>query len=419
MNSIVIKPTKLKGVITPPPSKSLSHRAIISASLSKEKEISIIDNVILSEDIKATINGMKSLGAEIEIINNWNNSYKLHIGGIREKIEYAEIDCKESGSTLRFLIPIALMLTKSCKFSGRGKLVERPLDLYYQIFDEKNIKYKNIKGNLPLTISGKLKEGSYKISGQISSQFISGLLFALPLTKKESVITITDKMESAPYVDLTIEILKRFGINIESNYRQYIVRAGSQYKSSSYTVEADYSQAAFYLVAKALGNDVECVGLNEDSLQGDKEILNIIERYTSNAQEIIIDASQIPDLVPIITVLASLQKGKVTRIINAQRLRIKESDRLKAISTEMNKIGGEIEESKDGLYIVGKENLKGKTRVNSWNDHRIAMSLAIAATKCKDEIILENYQAVNKSYPGFWNDYMTLGGLLNGFNMGK
>lgn len=421
MNKILIKPSKLKGSITPPPSKSLSHRAIICASLCKDNGISKIDNVILSDDINATIAGMRKLGAEIKIIKNENNTYCLHIKGSKGNIEKAVIDCKESGSTLRFLIPIGMMLADSPTFLGRGKLIERPLDIFYKIFNEKGIKFENSNGKLPLTVSGKLKDGYYNLSGKVSSQFISGLLFALPLINKDSVIKITDNIESSGYVDLTLEMLKNFNINIDNlDYREFKIQGGSKYISSSYKIEADYSQAAFYLTAKALGNNVECLELNENSLQGDKEIINIIDKFNNTSNdEIIIDASQIPDLVPIITVLGTLQNGKTTRIVNAERLRIKESDRLKAIATEMNKIGADIEELNDGLIIKGKDSLKGNATVSSWNDHRIAMSLAIAVTKCTDEIILEDYQAVNKSYPDFWNDYKSLGGIVNELYMGK
>ncbi len=421
MNSILIKPSKLKGIITPPPSKSLSHRAIICASLCMDNGVSEIDNVILSDDIDATIAGMRELGAEIEITENTNKTYCLHIKGSRGNIEYAEIDCGESGSTLRFLIPIGLMLADSCTFSGKGKLIERPLDIFYKIFNEEGIEYENNNNKLPLTVSGRLKGGRYNVSGKVSSQFISGLLFALPLINDNSDITITDNMESAGYVDLTLQMLKKFNIDVDNkDYREYKINGNSKYRSSSCRIEADYSQAAFFLTAKALGNDVECRGLNEDSLQGDKEIINIIDRFKNMTNnEIIIDASQIPDLVPILTVLGALQKGRTTRIVNARRLRIKESDRLKAIAAEMNKIGAEIDELEDGLLIKGKGILRGNATVRSWNDHRIAMSLAIAATKCINEIILEGYQAVNKSYPDFWNDYISLGGMINELHMGK
>ena len=430
MNSILIKPSTLKGTVILPPSKSLSHRAIICASLCGDNEISHIDNVILSDDIKATIDGMIQLRAEIEIIENDDKTCCLNVRGSRRSVEYAEINCRESGSTLRFLIPVGLMLADRCKFLGRGKLIERPLDIFYKIFDEDEIKYKNSNGKLPLTVSGKLRGGQYNMSGMVSSQFISGLLMALPLINRESAISVTDNMESAAYVDLTLQMLKKFNIETyNTDYKEYKIPGNSKYKASSYRIEADYSQAAFYLVANALGNDVECLGLNEDSLQGDKEIINIIERFKNlensdspnslGSNEIIIDASQIPDLIPIISVLAALKKGKTTRIVNAQRLRIKESDRLKAVATEMNKIGAEIEELEYGLLIKGKSVLRGDATVNSWNDHRIAMSLAIAATKCNNDIILEGYQSVNKSYPTFWKDYISLGGAINELHMGE
>lgn len=410
MNSLLIKPSKLSGTVIAPPSKSLSHRAVICASLSNDGGISTIDNVILSDDITATIEGMRQLGASIEISENRKNNYCLKISG-GSTVKNAAVDCKESGSTLRFLIPISLMLSEECTFTGRGKLVERPLDIYYKLFKEHGIDFTNNKGLLPLTVSGKLSGGSYEMSGTVSSQFISGLLFSLPLAKGNSIIQIPDKMESVGYIDLTLKILKKFNINIENNnYREFKIYGDSLYKSSDYTVEGDYSQAAFFLTARAIGNDVECTGLNKDSLQGDKEITDVIKRFEAADGEIIIDASQIPDLVPIMTVLGALKDGVTTRIINAERLRIKESDRLKAIATEMNKLGANVTELTGGLLIKGQEYLEGNATVDSWNDHRIAMSLAIAATRCRHEIRLENHMAVNKSYPEFWNDYKSVGG---------
>jgi 3-phosphoshikimate 1-carboxyvinyltransferase len=424
MESIIIIPSKLKGIIKTPPSKSLSHRAIICASLCKDGNESIIDNVILSEDIKATIEGMRELGAKIKIVEGDNKTYCIYVE--REKIisKKANINCRESGSTLRFLIPLGLTLSEECTFTGSGKLVERPLDIYYKIFDEQKIEYHTNEGILPLSVSGSLKGGEYEVSGNISSQFISGLLFALPLLNEDSTIKIADNMESIGYVDLTLDILSKFNINIENNnYKEFKIKGNSEYKSTNYTVEGDLSQAAFFLVAQEIGNNVNCTGINKSTMQGDKEILNIIERYRNiekdSDDEILIDASQIPDLVPILTVLASLKDGKTTRIVKAERLRIKESDRLKAISIEMNKLGANITELEDGLLIKGLSSLKGNARVSSWNDHRIAMSLAIAATRCEGEVILENYTAVNKSYPQFWNDYRALGGAVNELNVGK
>lgn len=418
MKKLLIKPSRLRGEAFVPPSKSMSHRAIICASLCHST--SIIDNVILSEDIRATITAMEALGAKIIIEKKANDRYRLNIIKERTFVDNVTINCNESGSTLRFLIPIAAILADKSEFIGSGRLVERPLDTYYKIFDEQGICYSNNNGMLPLRIDGNLKSSNFNVEGDISSQFISGLLFALPLLDKESKIIITNSLESKGYVDLTIDMLSRFGVNIvNNNYQEFIIPKGSKYKATDYEVEADYSQGAFFLVAKALGNDVNIVGLNEASKQGDKQIVNIIKEIkNSSLAEFTVDASQIPDLVPILAVFASLLDSKTVNIINAKRLRIKESDRLNAITTQLNLLGADLTELEDGIIIKGKQALKGGATVNSFNDHRIAMSLAIAATKCQNEIVLEGYESVKKSYPSFWRDYETLGGQISELNMG-
>jgi 3-phosphoshikimate 1-carboxyvinyltransferase len=414
MSDIKIKPAQLNGKIFAPPSKSMSHRAVICAGLSSGE--SIVENVILSEDIKATIDGMIQLGAEIEISGDGPYS-TLCIRGSKGDISEALINCRESGSTLRFLIPVGLMLSQRCTFTGSGNLSKRPLDVFYEIFKRDSIEYETNDGQLPLSAKGNLKGGTYEMTGEVSSQFISGLLFALPLLGKESSIKIKDHLESRGYVDLTINMLEKFGISVDNQgYMELKINKDSTYKNADYRVEGDYSQAAFFIVAREIGNNVDCLGLNADSLQGDKEIVDIVRKYDSGAEQVIIDASQIPDLVPILAVLASLKHGVTTNIINAERLRIKESDRLKAISTELGKLGAIIEERKDGLIIKGKNVLDGGAVVDSWNDHRIAMSLAVAATRCREDIILKDCMAVNKSYPDFWEDYKMLGGKINEFN---
>jgi 3-phosphoshikimate 1-carboxyvinyltransferase len=411
MGKIKIEPSKLKGSINIPASKSLSHRAIICGALCNFGE-TIIDNVVLSEDIKATIDGMKKFGAEIEV-SEVNNKSRLHIKRSQVNISETVIDCRESGSTLRFLIPLSLVLSDRCTFTGSDSLAERPLNVYYDIFRKKNISFQNENGNLPLTVCGKLSSGTYEVTGKISSQFISGLLFALPMLDMDSSVKIIDELESKDYVALTIDVLEKFNVHVENkNYREFFIHGNSLYKPVYYSVEGDYSQGAFYIAAKEIGNDVECMGLNKNSLQGDKEIVNIIKEYKGTDNELIIDVSQIPDLVPTLAVLASLKEGKRTKIINAGRLRIKESDRLKAISSEMNKLGADIEETCGGLTINGKKDLMGAVEVQSWNDHRIAMALAVAATRCKESIILNGHNAVDKSYPGFWDDYASLGGKI-------
>lgn len=408
--SLLIKPSFLNGQITIPPSKSLSHRAIICASLAEGK--SKISNIIFSDDIRATIEGMKVLGSKIKKENNYiiaekNNTTSNNI------TKNSTICCNESGTTLRFLIPLSLVIGNGATFEGKNRLISRPLDIYYNIFKKQNIFYETNKGGLPLTVKGELLSRIYEIPGNISSQFISGLLLALPLLKGNSEIKVTGTLQSKNYLDLTLDILKRYNIEIEKyNDCNYFIRGNQCYKHCNYTVEGDFSQAAFFLSANAIGNNINCLGLNLNSLQGDREILNIIKEYSAEKKQIRIDASHIPDLVPAISVIASLKENCTTNIINAQRLRLKESDRLKAIRSQMNKIGANISETKDGLIIKGKKSLYGNATVSSCNDHRIAMALSIAASKCENPIVLEGYSAVNKSYPGFWEDYQSLGGEI-------
>ncbi|WIV11302.1 3-phosphoshikimate 1-carboxyvinyltransferase [Proteiniborus sp. MB09-C3] len=433
MNCIKITPSPLKGSINIPPSKSLSHRAIICAALAKGT--SHIENIIFSEDILATLEGMKAFGMKVVDIdtNKETNRNRITIEGkgYIEKLKEI-IDCSESGSTLRFLIPIACLLGEKIIFTGKGKLVERPLTSYYKIFDDQGIKYSNDNGRLPLSIEGTLKPKRFELEGNISSQFITGLMFVLPLLSGNSTIEITTRLESKGYIDLTLDMLHRFSINIQNdNYSRFYVPGNQNYAPSDYKVEGDFSQAAFWMAAGTLNGDIAINNLNQNSLQGDKEILNIaaamganiiytdehIRAIDSQIKGIVIDASQCPDLVPILAVLGALSKGK-TKIVNAQRVRIKESDRLKAIASELNKIGADIVETEDGLNINGVDTLNGGV-VDSWNDHRIAMALAVASTKCREPLIIKNSNAVNKSYPEFWQDFVRLGGVIDEWNMGK
>lgn len=422
---IKINPKNLKGQIMIPASKSLCHRAIICAGLSQGE--SNISNIMFSKDIEATCNAMKALGVGISIDKD-----KVKVSGkssllVKEK----NINCNESGSTLRFMIPIAATLGQNVTFNGEGKLVERPLDDYYKIFKEKNIEYINNEGKLPLTIKGKLTPSEYRIKGDVSSQFITGLLFALPLLHGDSKIIITTELESRGYVDLTIDMLNKFSINIENrNYKEFIIKGNQQYKSRDYDVEGDFSQVAFWLVAGLLGCDISCGGMNISSIQGDRGILDIIKSMSGEIEisdsfmksipkettGAVIDAKDVPDLVPVLAVLASLSKGR-TEIINASRLRFKESDRLKAISEELSKIGANIKETEDGLIINGVESFKGG-EVRCWNDHRIAMALAVASVRCTEPLIIDGAESVSKSYPNFWEHFKELGGDICEWNVG-
>ncbi|WP_129598644.1 3-phosphoshikimate 1-carboxyvinyltransferase [Anaerophilus nitritogenes] len=433
MKSVKIIPSLLSGKISIPPSKSMSHRAIISAGLSAQE--SHIQNIAFSQDIIATLEGMKSFGIKVdEKDEDLEDTTKALIIRANERIKLLKekIDCKESGSTLRFLIPMAGLVKEKVIFTGKGKLIDRPLDPYYEIFREQGIYYENQDGKLPLTIDGSLKPGIFKIRGDVSSQFITGLLFVLPLLCGDSEIVITTPLESKGYVDLTLDILDKFHIKVDNkNYERFIIKGNQKYKGTNYRVEGDFSQAAFWIVAGILGGIIDCIDLNIDSLQGDKVILDIVQKMgaslfidkdhihiqKSYTNGITIDASQCPDLVPILATLGALSTG-TTRIINAARLRIKESDRLKAMATELNKLGADIKELEDGLEIHGKESLHGGI-VDSWNDHRIAMALSIASIKCTHPVIIHNSDAVKKSYPTFWQDFSLLGGNIHEQSMGE
>lgn len=385
------------GEVTVPPSKSIAHRMLISAGLACGK--SRIENIYVSEDIEATAEAMRALGSEIK----FNGSCAEVLGcGFEHKEKNEEIFCNESGSTLRFMIPVALSFGGSFLFKGSKRLLERPLNAYYEICKKDGISYsKTEKG---VVFSGKLKGGRYMLRGDVSSQYITGLLFALPMLKCDSEIIITTELESAGYIDLTLEALSQFGINIIRNKNNFFIPKNQKFKANNVTVEGDYSQAAFYLVLNALKSNVKLLGLNPNSRQGDKEIINVIEKMKNGG--ITLDVRQIPDLVPVITVLATQTEG-ITHITNAARLRIKESDRLSAITSELKKMGADIKEEADGLIIKGKTKLKG-AEVYAHNDHRIAMSLAVAGTVSEGETVIKNAECVKKSYGAFWQDFSGL-----------
>ena len=424
---IKIKPGNLKGTIEIPPSKSYSHRAVIAAALAENGKKSKIDNLKFSVDITTTTDIMENWGAEIERFES-----ALEIIGNGGKVAPRDkyVQCNESGSTIRFLIPVGITSENELVFDGKGKLVDRPLDSYYRIFDKQGLKYETTDGKLPLTVNGKLKPGNYEIDGNISSQFITGLLYALPLLEGDSKLIINKNLESKGYVDLTLEILKLAGIEIVNNdYKSFDIRGNQTYKPFDYTVEGDYSQVAFWIVAGIISanrdNEVKCFHVNKNSLQGDREIIEIVTRMgakleifddyvivkPSKTKGTVIDISQCPDIGPVLTVLAALSEGE-TRIINGERLRIKESDRITSIKTELNKLGGNVSEEGDSLIIQGVEGFRGGVTVNAWNDHRIAMSLAVASTRCEKEIILEEAESVRKSYPHFWDDFEKMGGEI-------
>ncbi|SDQ28321.1 3-phosphoshikimate 1-carboxyvinyltransferase [Carnobacterium viridans] len=417
MTNLTLTPTTLNGTVIVPPSKSIAHRAVICASLATGR--STIKNVQLSDDILATIEGMRSFGAIISY-----DDQTLTIDGIRNGSakEIRTINCNESGSTLRFLIPLATLFTGETHFIGQGHLGKRPLEPYQELFEAQSLHYKQAATeNLQLSVAGPLTSGIYEMRGDISSQFITGMLLTLPLLTEDSILKITTHLESKGYIDLTLSVLQSFGIVIEQDEdgQEYRIKGQQAYTARDYTVEGDYSQAAFWLSANALGNELLVNGLDSDSLQGDQAIVSILETVNggSNDSERIIDGAQVPDIIPVVALVAALSKGK-TKIINLERLRIKESDRLVATQKELTALGAQIEIVGDSLLIEGVSELSGGQEVWSHKDHRMAMMLAIASTVCQEPIHIKDTDCVKKSYPNFWETFQQLGGKIHEWNMG-
>lgn len=397
MADMKLYPRKLKGQVFVPPSKSIAHRAVICSALSNAEPFLMLD---FSDDLTATSKGMKVLRESGEVI----------------------VDCNESGSTLRFLLPISLVLREGGRFLGKGNLGKRPLTPFFSIFDQCGIQYEQSSSNLlDFRIKGKLKPGNHFISGDISSQFITGLLFALPLLVGDSTLIITTSLESKGYLDLTISVMEQFGIAIvKQDNGSYYIKGNQTYKNQNYEIEGDYSQAAFYLCANVLGSSISVQNLKSDSLQGDRAVLDILEQMKNRKEKeiLIIDGSQCPDILPVIALTAALQKGEKTKIVHAERLRLKECDRISAVTEELTKLGAFIEEQTDGFFIEGIDQLNGGTEVWSHKDHRIAMMLAIASTVCNEPIVLKDFECVSKSYPHFFEDFKQLGGTFNEWSMG-
>ena len=440
--NLTITPTLLHGSITPPPSKSQAHRLILCAALAEGE--SVIENVALSQDIQATLRCMEALGAA------WTLEGKtLHVRGIGGPAPFAPaggdlpfFDCGESGSTLRFLIPIALAVAGGGVFTGRGRLMERPQEPYFELFREKGISCEYQDG--ALVLSGRLAPGVCRLRGDVSSQFITGLLYALPLLDGDSEIVITTALESRDYVALTVDVLKRFGIEATPSARGWRVPGGQAYRACERTVEADWSQAAFWYAAAEIGNAVTVTGMNHRSIQldrlivdyagmirgdplsgpkaaagsvyklsdGEEPSLPVPRENIPAGHSVGLDVRDCPDLVPPLAAMGAFMNGEL-RLKNAGRLRLKESDRLAAVTAALGALGAGITEEADRLVIQGRESLPGGVRIDCCNDHRIAMMAAVAATRCREPVTLIGAQCVAKSYPNFWEDYRMLGGIIH------
>lgn len=387
-----VHPGRLRGAVTAPPSKSAAHRALICAALADAP--TAIRLGTLNRDIEATMVCLRALGAEIT-----RQGEDWRVAPMARNAEAHALDCGESGSTLRFLIPVAAALGADVRFVGHGRLPERPNAVLTEVLRKNGAAIDS--DLLPMRVSGGLKSGAFELPGNVSSQYVSGLLFALPLLEGDSVIRLTAPLQSASYVNLTIQGLSRFGVSVEATQTGWRVPGGQRYRSPGrLAIEGDWSAAAFWLAANATGSAVDVEGLNPDSAQGDRAVVKWLG-------ESAIDATDVPDLVPALAVAAAARPGTTT-ITGAARLRLKESDRLETVADMLRALGAGADVLPDGLVIRGGA-LRGGT-VNGANDHRIVMAAAIAATAAEGPVVISDAEAVAKSYPDFFRDFIALGG---------
>lgn len=386
---VKIFPSVAEGTVTAPPSKSIAHRALLCGALSSGSTVS---NIAFSKDISATVECLSALGAYCEA-----NESNIKIGGlnITNPTDTAVLNCNESGSTLRFLIPLCLISGKKIKFVGAKRLFERPLSIYESICQEQGIFFE--KSENGLTVCGKLKSGNYRIRGDISSQFISGLLFALPLLDGISIIEIIGKFESESYIDLTLQVLSEFGIKITRVGSRFIMLGNQRYQSRDYTVEGDCSNAAFLQALGFVGGKVTVEGISENTLQGDRVYNEIFASLENGIREF--DLSDCPDLAPILFAVSAVKGGAT--FTGTARLKIKESDRSEAMAQELKKLGIEVEVGENRVRVVSSPLKSPAEALCGHNDHRIVMALAVLCTLVGGEI--EGAEAVAKSYPDFFD----------------
>ena len=395
--NVIITPSPLKGRVRVPASKSAAHRALICAALA-DGPTDIIINA-LNRDIEATAACLGALGAEIEATADG-----LRVSPIAHLPESATLDCGESGSTLRFLIPVAAALDARAAFTGRGRLPERPNAVLTDALRGHGATIDS--DTLPMRVSGPVRGGRWALPGNVSSQYVTGLLFALPLLREDSDIVLTTRLESSAYVDMTLQALARFGVTVEAAEGGWRIPGRQRYRSPGrLEIEGDWSAAAFWLAADAMGGDIRVDGLREDTAQGDRAAAALLGRPE-------IDASGVPDLVPALAVAAAARQGR-TVITGAARLRLKESDRLQTVAAMLRALGHGVTVTDDGLVIEGgaPAPCAGDVRtVDGANDHRIVMAAAVAAATADAPVRILGAQAVEKSYPDFFRDLKALGG---------
>ena len=422
MERIIVRPSSLSGKIKAIPSKTYGHRMIILSALSQKTSKLIIDEY--NDDLLATLNCIRELGADYCI-----DGEILEITPIKKLKPKPLLNAGESGSTLRFIIPVATALFENTIIDAEGSLKSRPIKPLLDGLSKVGVKFS--RKALPIETFGKFTGGEIELPGHVSSQFISGILLAASITHKDTKIILTSNLESKAYVDVTIDVLKSYGIDVEKNCNGFFVKGGQILKpQKEVIVEGDWSNAAPFLVAGALHGEVEITGLNIDSIQGDRVILDILKLFgaevfisdtikvkSKQKHPIKIDVNECPDLLPVLSILACGASGQSV-FIGCHRLKLKESDRLKNSMELINLLGGEAFIKDECLIVNGRGELVGG-KVDGYGDHRMAMAGAIASLISKNDIQIDGFTAINKSYPRFFEDFKCLGGDVVEFNNGK
>ncbi len=421
-----ISPGKLSGKIDAVSSKSYLHRILLCAAMS-DRSTTIFLNC-RSKDVDATIRCARAMGASVEVRED--RLVVCPVDAAAKLDEFPMLDCGESGSTARFVLPMTAAVCGGGRLIGEGRLPERPFGAICTVMEENGCTFSSYQ--LPMTVTGPLTAGTYRIPANISSQYISALMMSLPLVEGDSEIVFTTEVESEGYLDITEAVMRDFGITLDPTGNGYKIKGNQRYQSpGEITAEGDWSNGAFWVAANALGCDLQVGNLKADSLQRDRQIVSVAERLfqgierlemgvtgavspadggtdSVSATEIVINGADIPDIIPISAVMACGRTGR-TRFVNCGRLRLKESDRLESVKTLICALGGQAIVDKDDLIVDGCGQLRGGT-IDSFKDHRIVMSAAIAATICTEPVTITNAQDVAKSYPEFFADYKKLGG---------
>lgn len=414
MKSVKISPALLSGKVVLPPSKSVAHRVLICAALAGGK--SVITPFCTSRDINATVSVLRAIG--VNILTD-NNGYTVTQGKLKQG---GKLNCFESGSTARFLIPVVATLGIDAQFIGEGRLPQRPFSVLCELLRENGVSVNS--DQLPMDISGKLEGENFSLPGNISSQYVSGILMAAPLMEKDVTVTIEGELESEPYVNMTVEVMSLFGVKVQRTDTGYFVKGGQTYTPCNVKIEADWSAAAFFMSAAAIGGEIAIEGLNFASTQGDMAALDVFAAFGAHLSTlnntlfirkgelrgIEVNARQIPDMVPAIAATAAFAKG-TTKITGVARLRLKESDRIATVCNALTSLGVKVEQTGDSIIIHGSSVQGGK--VDGANDHRIVMAFTVAASYAQGESIISYADAVEKSYSDFFKDFAKIGGIVN------